>query len=202
MTANRARVVVAWPSGPLTICNRLERQLGRPRSNPQYGARPDDSWRNANIGRVLFTAANLFEQDLLEFLRMAGYPEIRLADLVLYRSLDGSGTRLTELAARALMTKQGVKELIDQAEKQGFVTRIPSEHDRRAKIVSFTPRGREMLEVLHAGIVRAERAMAELVGEERFRSAADTLVAFLHARGMTSVLAREPSIDLREELSS
>lgn len=161
----------------------------RPRSKPQYGATIDDSWRDANIGRLLFTAAHLFEHDLVEFLRERGYPEIRAVDLVLFRSLDTMGTRLTDLAARAAMTKQGMKELVDQAAKQGFVVRIQAQDDRRAKIVSFTDRGRAMLEMLHTGIVQAEQAMKTVVGVEQLDIVSIALGEYLAARNIISKIA-------------
>ena len=123
-----------------------------------------EDWRRGNAGRALFNATKKFEQDILTSLASNGFPEIRLVHLNLYRNLEFDGTRLTELAARASMTKQGMQELVDRAEKAGFIERRPDPDDRRAKFVVFSDKGLVLLEALHQAIVFAEQNMIARIG--------------------------------------
>src|SRR5512147_1029917 len=56
--------------------------------------------------------------------------------------LEG-GRRLTDLATVANMTKQAMGEFVADLANAGYVTVSPDPADRRAKLVSLTPEGRE-----------------------------------------------------------
>src|SRR4051794_41809935 len=51
------------------------------------------------------------------------------------------GTRLTELAASAQVTKQTAGALVDQLERGGYVRRTPDPTDARARLVRIAERG-------------------------------------------------------------
>ena len=55
--------------------------------------------------------------------------------------VDRRGTRLTELAARAGITKQAMMQVLDDLESEGFVRRQPDPRDARAKVVKLTAKG-------------------------------------------------------------
>ena len=72
-----------------------------------------------------------------------GYPNARSGHAVIALTIDRrTGTRLTELAARARMTKQGMMLLVDDLEARGFVRRVADPDDARAKIIRLTTKGR------------------------------------------------------------
>ena len=74
----------------------------------------------------------------------AGFRGIRPAHGCVFRFIDiDEGSRLTELAKRSQLTKQAVGEAADQLENLGYVERVPDPHDRRAKIIRLTDRGRQ-----------------------------------------------------------
>ncbi len=122
------------------------------------------AWRTRNVGRVLFAAADTFAREKLRVVRERGSDAIPQVQMALFENLDGRGTRLTDLAARACMTKQSMSDLVDKAEASNFVERWPDRSDMRAKIIAFTPRGLRTREVLCEGIAAAERHLAEAVG--------------------------------------
>lgn len=138
--------------------------MPRRRTNREAFRQAGEEWRRGNVGRALFNATRKFEEDLMAVLQREGFPEIRIVHLNLYRHLDFDGTRLTELAARANMTKQSMQELVDRAELMGFVERRPDPRDRRAKVVAFSERGLTLVEALHKGILHAERQMVAAIG--------------------------------------
>ncbi len=138
----------------------LKAQLG------SYVGVPDeaDGWRARNAGRLLSLAARRFSRDLLRFVHERGYREVTQVLLALFRNLDLAGTRLTDLAARARMTKQSMRELVDRAEALGLVERAPDPADGRAKRVSFTPSGLDLLDEVRRGVTLAEKRFEQAVG--------------------------------------
>jgi DNA-binding MarR family transcriptional regulator len=128
-----------------------------------------EAWRRDNVGRAIFQATRVVERDLLDALAAEGYPEITVVHLNLYRNLDMDGNRLTELASRANMTKQGMQELVDRAEALGFVERRPDPDDRRAKAVAFNNRGFQLLDAIRRAVSFVERRMAERIGQAGVR---------------------------------
>ena len=139
------------------------------------------SWRVENVGRALSSAAALFEGEVLRTVQQGEFAWVTPVQLALFRNLDLQGTRLTELAARARITKQSMQELVDKAERFGVVARRPDSHDRRVKIVAFTPAGLLMLERFREGVVEAERRMADALGEDVLDGLKASLQAYLDA---------------------
>ena len=136
-----------------------------------YAAELDDvgrssGWHSGNAGRVLALAARRFVREVLSIVHASGHLGIGEAMLSLVRNLDLAGSRLTDLAARAHITKQSMRELVDRGEALGIVERAPDEDDKRAKLVRFTPSGVAMLEDMRCGVEAAERRLAERVGSE------------------------------------
>ncbi len=94
-----------------------------------------------------------------------GRAETRIAQLNLTRNLDVRGTRLTELARRASMSKQAMGELIDQCTELGLVDRITDPRDGRARIVKFTRAGLIWLNAFRDAVEVAEREMRAELGK-------------------------------------
>src|SRR6185295_17629225 len=90
-----------------------------------------------------------------------GYPDLRPGHSAVFMHIDRrSGTRLTELARRARVTKQGMMLVVDDLESRGYVRRVPDPDDARAKVVKLTARGRRY-------VAEARREMAALEGRAR-----------------------------------
>jgi DNA-binding MarR family transcriptional regulator len=125
------------------------------------------AWRHANIGRLLNNAVRRFEARVLELMSASGHDETRIAHVNLTRNLDVEGTRLTELARRASMSKQAMGELVDQCVELGLVDRVADPSDGRARIVMFTPAGRIWLDAFRDAVDVAEREMRGELGKAR-----------------------------------
>ncbi len=138
-------------------------------------------WRVGNVGRALSFASALFEREVLRTVQQGEFAWVTPVQLALFRNLDLDGTNLTELAARARITKQSMQELVDKAERFGVVARHPDPRDRRIKIVAFTPAGLAMLERFREGVAKAERRMAETLGENAFRELKARLQTYVDA---------------------
>ncbi len=148
------------------------------RKAPPAG-RTGTAWRHANVGRLLNNAVRRFESRVLELMAENGHGETRIAHVGLTRNLDVEGTRLTELARRASVSKQAMGELVDQCAELGLVSREADPSDGRARIIRFTPAGLAWLEAFREAVDLAEREMRKELG----KAAMDVLVQGLSAYG-------------------
>jgi DNA-binding MarR family transcriptional regulator len=123
------------------------------------------AWRHANVGRLLNNAVRRFEVRVLELMSASGHDETRIAHVSLTRNLDVEGTRLTELARRASMSKQAMGELVDQCAELGLVDRVADPSDGRARIVIFTPAGLTWLDDFRDAVDVAEQEMRAELGK-------------------------------------
>lgn len=125
---------------------------------------PELTWRQDNLGRLLNQAVRRFETRVLELLAAQELPRLAPSHINATRHLDLDGTRLTELAQRAAMTKQSMSELVTQLERLGLVARHPDPSDTRARIIRFTPLGLEWLQAFGNAVTQAEQEFAALSG--------------------------------------
>lgn len=139
-------------------------------STPARGSGREDSWRQTNIGRLLSNALRHFETRVIDLLKAAGHSEVTLSHINATRHLAIEGTRLTDMASRAAMTKQSMSELVEQLEALGLVARRPDPADGRARLVYFTPKGLEWLEDFRRALLKAEAEFARTIGAEALRA--------------------------------
>lgn len=95
-----------------------------------------------HVAVLMFIAQRHAERRILEFLAAEGFDDITLAQGRVAARVGEEGTRLTELAEQAQITKQAAGSLVDQLERAGYVERVPDPTDARARLVRLAPRGR------------------------------------------------------------
>lgn len=123
-----------------------------------------------NIGRLLLHAQRDFDAELNARLRERGYPDVRLAHSALFAHIDPEGTRSSELAERAGMTKQGMGQLVADLEKKGYVERVEDPADGRARLVRLTKKGRHHVREAREIIGEIEETYARRLGEGRLET--------------------------------
>lgn len=94
-----------------------------------------------SFGVLLQQLSRDFERRARATLRARGHTRLQPSHQVVFASLGRTGTRLTDLAHGANMTKQAMGQIVDDLERLGYVERVPDPDDGRAKIVRFTPVG-------------------------------------------------------------
>ena len=67
----------------------------------------------------------------------AGFDDMTPAQARIAARIGPHGTRLTDLAVQALVTKQTAGHLVDQLERAGYVRRVPDPTDKRARLVQI-----------------------------------------------------------------
>jgi DNA-binding MarR family transcriptional regulator len=136
-----------------------------------------DGWRLTHLGRLLGHAARRFDERVLSLMahdadvplalsNLAARGQVSAAHVHVTRHLALEGSRLTELAHSAGMTKQAMGDLVDQCEAWGLVAREPDPVDARARRVRFTPNGLAWLHGFRAAVAQAEAEFRGEVGTE------------------------------------
>ena len=106
-------------------------------------------------------------------MRELGFTDIRIAHGAVFRNISREGSRVTELAARAGMTKQSMAELVAHLHRAGYVELEPDPGDRRSKLVKLTSRGQAVFDALAQASDGFEEECALAVGRtkwQRFRA--------------------------------
>lgn len=105
---------------------------------------------------------------LVRGLQAKGFRRFRASHMNLLRHIDVDGTRITEIAERARTSKQAIGQLVATCKAEKLVRILSDPTDRRAKIVTFTPQGRSVIEVERAVMEQMDAQLQILLGEESF----------------------------------
>ncbi len=127
-----------------------------------------------NVGVDMFVAHRAMERRVHAAVEAAGF-DVTLAQGRIAARIGPEGTRLTELAAQAQVTKQTAGVLVDQLERAGVVERVADPDDRRARLIRFTELGRQAVAIGNAEAAAVEKEWAELLGARRMAALRDAL---------------------------
>ena len=141
-----------------------------------HAARHPD-WRQAHLGRLLGHAMRRFDDRVLYLMahhvevplalsNLAARGQVSAAHVHITRHLSLKGSRLSDLALRANMTKQAMGDLVTQCEAWGLVERQSDPTDSRAKQIVFTQTGLAWLKAFEMAVAQAEQEFREEVGSE------------------------------------
>jgi DNA-binding MarR family transcriptional regulator len=135
--------------------------------------------QHAPLARLLSMAARQMAIDLNDKLTEAGVTGQRDSWNNVMPHIPPSGIRLTELAARANMTKQAMAELVAEIERRGYLQRTTDPADRRAKIITFTDQGWATVNLALAALAELEAEITGRLGEPEVRQLRRTLLQIL-----------------------
>jgi DNA-binding MarR family transcriptional regulator len=144
---------------------------------PQAEDPRTDGWRQTHLGRLLGHASRRFDERVLHLMahdvevplalsNLAARAQVGAAHIHITRHLALGGSRLTDLAASAGMTKQAMGDLVGQCEAWGLVVRAPDPRDARARLVRFTRAGLAWLAAFRNAVARAEAEFRAEVGDD------------------------------------
>ena len=97
---------------------------------------------------------------------LAARGQVGAAHIHITRHLGLHGSRLTELAHQAGMSKQAMGDLVDQCVAWDLVRREPDPLDARARRIVFTPTGLLWLEAFRVAVAQAEAEFRAQVGQD------------------------------------
>jgi DNA-binding MarR family transcriptional regulator len=137
-----------------------------------------------HVGQLLVHLTRLFQTELFARISDAGLEDARLSHTHVTAYIKAEGSRLTDLAAQARMTRPAMAEIVDDLQRLGIVERRPDPSDRRAKLITLTDDGWKAMRTAQGIIAQLEAEYAEIAGPERFE-------AMCHA--MQSLITEHPA---------
>lgn len=135
---------------------------------------PDQS-EDPNLGVLLYLPYRAMELRVFQALAAAGF-ELTPAQARVFQRIAPGGSRLTDLAEQALITKQSAGFLVDQLERGRFVERVPDPQDGRARLVRVAPRGAAAIEASAAVLADIEAEWTAHLGARRLEQLRETLL--------------------------
>lgn len=116
------------------------------------------------LGSLLRAPYRRLQQRLYDRLQR-DFPEVRRAHSAVFRHLAPEGSRLTDLAEKAEMTKQSMAYLVSHLDEHGYVRTTRHPHDGRATLVKATRKGERFLAAALAESQAAEAAAVRHLGK-------------------------------------
>lgn len=102
-------------------------------------------------------------------LKEQGYDDITPSHGWVFYNTKEAGSRITELAALAKITKQSMSTIVAQLEETGYVKKKPDPTDNRAWLLVLTPKGRKIKEVGQAINYDFEKKWEEKLGKQNYQ---------------------------------
>ena len=148
-----------------------------PASSADTALPDEENWRLTHLGRLLGHALRRFDERVLVLMarnvdvplalsNLAARAQVGAAHIHITRHLAVGGSRLTDLAHSAGMSKQAMGDLVTQCEAWGLVLREPDRHDKRARNVIFTATGLLWLQAFRDAVAQAEAEFRQAVGTD------------------------------------
>jgi DNA-binding MarR family transcriptional regulator len=128
-----------------------------------------------NVGVLLFLPYRAMEARVFADLAAAGFDDFTPAQARVFARIAPHGSRLTDLAAQAGITKQSAGFLVDQLERAGYVERAPDPDDGRARLVRIAERGARSVEASRRIVAEVEEEWTRHLGERRMAALREIL---------------------------
>jgi DNA-binding MarR family transcriptional regulator len=120
------------------------------------------------ISRLLLEAFRVLEAELGPALEDRGAFELTPSQARALLLVDRAGTRLTELARRAGVTKQAMMQMVDDLQATGCLRRTPDPEDARAKVVRLTSKGVRQRAQARKAVQTVESRLRRRLGPRRY----------------------------------
>lgn len=130
-----------------------------------------------NISSSMVVAARHWRKICQTTLVNYGISEACAVPLLMIGRL-GEGVRQVTVAQAAGMESPSLVRLLDQLCRDGYVRRTEDAHDRRAKCLSLTDTGRELVQAVEVELVRLRNEVLEGIAPSDLEAALRVLKAF------------------------
>ncbi|ONI86860.1 MarR family transcriptional regulator [Saccharothrix sp. ALI-22-I] len=125
---------------------------------------------------LLYVPLRELENRVFAALAEAGFDDVTPAQARVFQWIGHDGSRLTELAEAARITKQTAGFLVDQLERAGYVERTRDPTDARARLVRIAERGQRAIPVGLAAVAQVQREWTAHLGRRRMAAMHDALI--------------------------
>jgi DNA-binding MarR family transcriptional regulator len=127
------------------------------------------------LGVLLFIPSRAMEVATMEGLARAGYTDMTVAQARIAARVAPGGSRVTELAEAAHVTRQNAGFLVEQLERAGYVERVPDPADGRARLVRIAARGHAARAAVLPVLAEVEAQWLAHLGPQRMTQLRETL---------------------------
>jgi DNA-binding MarR family transcriptional regulator len=118
-----------------------------------------------DLATLMFIVYRAMDDEVIRAMRESGY-QVTVAQARIAQRIASGGSRLTDLAEQAQVTKQTASLLVAALENEGLVERVPDPADGRARLIRFTPKGQAAADRAREVVMRVEQNWNEHLGPE------------------------------------
>lgn len=118
-----------------------------------------------DLATLMLISYRAMDEQVVRTMQDAGY-QVTVAQARLAQRIAEDGSRLTDLAREAQVTKQTASMLVSGLEREGFVERVPDPTDGRSRLIRFTRKGRAASRRAREVVAGVEREWEEHLGTE------------------------------------
>lgn len=120
------------------------------------------------LGTLLRDPALAVNELVSNELSARGFSDFRPSHGTIGQYIADQGSRVTELAEMAQLTKATVVYLINDLQELGYVQRVPDPSDGRAKLVRLTERGERAQRAAREVVAQIEQDWSRTLGRRNF----------------------------------
>lgn len=114
--------------------------------------------------------------DLMDHVRDLGYSDLSLGHFLnVLRFVSEQGIRPARIARNAGVTPQAVSLIVADLERRGYVERSPDPEDRRAQLIRWAPKGRDVALQIEEWFGTVENGWRRQLGDAAVDGAIATL---------------------------
>jgi DNA-binding MarR family transcriptional regulator len=110
-----------------------------------------------------------------------GWPDMRPNYGFVLLAARGRGIQASDIAAFMGISKQAASKLVEAMERAGYLRREPHADDQRAKLVTLTDRGKELLVAVEDIYAELEQEWAAILNPARVNALRTDLTTVLRA---------------------
>jgi DNA-binding MarR family transcriptional regulator len=118
-----------------------------------------------DLATLMFIAYRAMDDRVIRAMRAGGF-DVTVAQARIAQRIAEDGSRLTDLAEQAQVTKQTASVLVAALEREGVVQRIADPADGRARLIRFTQKGQAASKRAREVVMGIEQEWNDHLGPE------------------------------------
>jgi len=122
---------------------------------------------STNLPRYLMDVSQALNRRLLEHSAALGHGGLKMSFATVMSHAGFPGTRLSDIAAMHGLSKQAISQTARELCDLGYIELLPDPDDARARLITLTERGRQLIADSLRSIEAVEAEAEALIGRER-----------------------------------